>query len=256
MATADDVIKQIQTLGEMVLVPLVEGDTAKAKANLKAIYAYAGRPWPYVAPVPLPPPSPSAVLGQIIADMSGTHAGTVCGAAGYDWERGPVRQQVLPEGKPRATIWAMNNYDCANPIGTGSVEIRNPQLWAHGPTGWVLIVSSVYGSQINDANYGPAIYGGAGSGPAFGIPADKGVQWFGPQHNIPQGCDGILATYEARLATSGATSLMVNAGADWWGDSGNRGACVGKFKRVTGIWQRFSAYTLTDAAMREADSPV
>lgn len=212
-------------------------------------------------------------LEQIISDMDRgiPPAGFVAGATdrNYDWATiGACIWNRLPDiAHDEVDGWAMIINDGRFPAPTNTaLEVRNFVL--HGLTDrWSLIASTIYGSQINDPNFGSAQYGSAGKGPLFVCPPDRGVQFYHGMTRYPAGIKGIVSTFEARLVVRDSSKpddrvsakLLVNAGADWRSraNPGNiQAAMCSRLKLATNEWQRFGSTTLTPDALRAAGSPV
>ena len=194
-------------------------------------------------------------LATIVGDVTLPHQGCVKGTAGYDWQNGPVIQNANPpSGLTRTTDWAMLDWDCQHDIASVlnvAVAVRGFMEYVLVGSAWQQLISTIYGSQINAPNFGGAIYGDAGAGPNFVVPHGEGVQFYGPQTAFPSGTRCLFVTYQAKLVLANPSLpdqlaqayILANAGADWWSNSDNAGAVVGRLKLLTTNWQPFNAVT-------------
>jgi hypothetical protein len=213
------------------------------------------------------PPIITSVLDWIISDMDRgiPPAGFVTGATdrNYDWATiGACIWSKLPDiAHDEVDGWAMIIWDGHSVAAPNTaLEVRDFRLLGLTDR-WSLIASTIYGSRVNDPNFGSAQYGSAGRGPVFVCPPNRGVRFYHGMTRYPAGIKGIVSTFEARLVRIDTSKpddrayakLLVNAGADWRSraNPGNiQAAMCSRLKLATNEWQRFGATTLVPTELR------
>lgn len=203
------------------------------------------------------PPAPTAYdIEDLIAGSVGLHAGTICGVAGYDWEKHGVIQSPSPSGS-QMTAWGVANWDCGKHVAGVRFELRNPRGYALANGKWVQLTDEV--SWVATMNPQTNQFGGpaVGSGPVFTMPNGPYSIHFGSAKHasLPAGTVGVASLFEARLSAGPEGRLMIGSGADYWSGAGNVGAVVGQYRFLTYDWAWYGAASASAAALRAAGLP-
>ncbi len=223
---------------------------------------------------------PTLAIGDVVADMTQPQDAAPHGVPSYwDWASGPVAGAGNPSGS-RALSFEGEVYECAtgNPAGNARVELRNVRAWVRSArTGaWRLVNngSEVNGSAfLEDYSVNPGISGRERAESDGNTSVQPGggrnfLFWAPDRVSIdPTDEAGIISTVQARLVLDNPTRrddrasacLILSMGGSYWAsvdtppDRGvARAFAHGRFKRITGDWQNFSATSLRPTVLQAA----
>lgn len=202
------------------------------------------------------PPTTGYTVEDLIANSTGNHEGVICGVAGYDWEKHGVIQSPSPTGS-QMTAWGVANWDCGKQQAGVVFQIRNPRGYALANGIWTQLTDEV--NWVASMNPQTNKFDGPnpGPGPVWEMPnAAFSIHFGSNEHaNLPANTVGVVSLFEARIVSGSVGGLMIGAGADYWSGSGNVGAVVGAYAKLTSNWKTYGASSVDAATLRRVGLP-